>query len=86
MKMPFISRKKYEIARANYRVAMEGQTDLKKKYIECQESLNSLRNEASKLCEKVEVDDYVIKDLKKEIKRLKTLLTQNGIVYKREAK
>lgn len=77
MKLPFVSRKKYEIARNNYKVAMEGQSELKKKYIQAQEDF-------SKLCIKVEADSYMISDLKKEIKRLKTLLSKNGIEYKKE--
>lgn len=45
--------------------------------------LQTYHNEVLITCDKQE---YEIEDLKKELKRIKTLCTRNGIIYKKENK
>lgn len=92
MKLPFVSRKKYEIARNNLKKMQEARTQLEKDYIKYQKEqkeINEKRNLAysqmedncKQLCDRLEFMEEEMKDLKNEIKRLKTLCTKNGIIY-----
>jgi hypothetical protein len=93
MKLPIVSRKKYEIARNNLKVESEARNRLRKEFIDFQ-TKSSIRDMAyqqmedncKELCNRLEFMEEKEKDYKREIKALKTLLTKNGIEYKKEEK
>lgn len=93
MKLPFVSRKKYEIARNNLKVESEARQKIRKEYIDFQlKSSNrdlayqQMEDNCKQLCDRLDFMGEELTDAKKEIKRLKTLLTRNGIEYKKEEK
>lgn len=86
MKLPIVSRKKYERARNNFNKMTEAKTELQKKYVECQILKNDLEEANKILVNNIEIIKQDKENLKKEIVRLKTLCTKNGIKYKKEEK
>ena len=93
IKLPFVSRKKYEIARNNLKVESEARQKLRKEYIDFQLksqnrdiSYSQLEDNCRELCNRLEYMEEKEKDYKKEIKKLKTLCTKNGIIYKNDDK
>ena len=77
MKLPIVSRKKYDILKNSYKVLNEARLELSKAYQESQIANNKLGNAIEKY-------DLDLKESKKEIDNLKRLLTKNGIKYKKE--
>lgn len=93
MKLPFVSRTKYETARNNLRVESEARQTLREEYIAFQKksakrdlSYQQIEDNCKELCNRLEFMEEKEKDYKKEIKYLKRLCTINGIEYKKEEK
>lgn len=97
MKLPFVSRKKYDRARRNYEVEAEARRKMRENYIKAQEEWSerdSIRNESygqmedncKRLCDRLDYMECELKDAKNEIKRLRQLCTRNNVVYKKEEK
>lgn len=93
--MFLVGKKKYQIARDNYKVAMEGQSRIRQEFIKFQqetaekekrrvEAYNQMEDNCKQLCNRLEFMEEKEKDYKKEIKRLKMLLTRNNISYKKK--
>ena len=96
--LPFVSRKLYDIAKNNYKVAMEGQSKLRELYIKYQtesrkelkeqeekykENYNSLLTTNSMICERLDHTEWELAEAKENIRYLKRLLTMNNIAYKK---
>lgn len=82
----FGTKKKLKIQMNNNKILNEQNQNLRKENINYQAMIKEMKivnNDFSKM-----IDEYSIKinDLKKEIKVLKSLLTKNGINYKKEDK
>ena len=93
MKLPFVSRAKYETARNNLRVESEARQKIRKAYIELQEksatrdlAYQQMEDNCKQICDRLDYMAEKEKEYKKEIKHLKTLCTKNGIEYKKEGK
>lgn len=94
MNLPFVSRKEYDRVKKNYEVEAEARREVRKRYVEAQEdwlkkdktrteTYNQMEDNCKQLCNRLEYMEEREKDLKKEIKNLKTLCTKNGIIYKK---
>lgn len=84
MKLPFVSRKKYEVLENNFKLTSAARRDLNNEFVRVQRDLVELQTTNRNLgieLDKCEVD---IVEYKKEIKRLKFLLSKNKINYKKE--
>lgn len=79
IKLPFVSRKKYDTAKENLAIMNGARIQLNERL----EKLSKENREAG-----LEIEKFATKaeELKKENTRLKTLLTKNGIKYKKEKK
>ena len=93
MKLPIVSRKKYEIARNNLKIESEARNRLRKEFVDFQVksatrdiAYQQMEDNCKELCNRLEFMEEKEKDYKCEIKALKTLLTKNGITYKKEEK
>lgn len=84
MKLPFVSRKKYELVESNYKLASAARKDLNKEFVRVQNELITYQTTNRELGNTLEKTEDDIIELKKEVKRLKTLLTKNNIEYKKE--
>ena len=91
IKLPFVSRKKYENAKRNLKQMAEARQQLEnafvenqKKYLVACENFKALQDTNREIGNRMEFMACQIDDLKKENKKLKTLLTKNGIKYKKE--
>lgn len=86
MKLPIVSRKTLERVKQNLKVMNDTRSALYKQYISLQEEHKVLKENHTELLNLCDKQGYDIDDLKKELKRLKTLCTKNGIAYKKEEK
>lgn len=84
MKLPFVSRKQYELLESNYRVVSAARKDLNNEFVKVQKNLKELENTNRELGIALNKNEVDILEYKKELKRLKTLLTKNKIEYKKE--
>lgn len=95
MKLPFVTRKKYEKMKKNYEIESEARREIRKKFIEFQEktkekderrneSYSQMDDNCKELCNRLEFYELELEDKKKEIRTLKGLLTKNGIKYKKK--
>lgn len=84
MKLPFVSRKKYELLESNYKVTSNARRDLNRDFVRVQEELKKQEGINRELGISLEKESDDIVELKKELKRLRTLLTKNKIEYKKE--
>lgn len=76
MKLPIISRKKYEMLKENNKALNDARLEISKAYQESQKTNGKLGNTIEKY-------DLDLKEAKKEIANLKRLLTKNHIEYKK---
>lgn len=86
MKLPIVSRKRFELMKDNFKKSMEARHELQKNYVAEQIAHTKLHEKIRVLANENEYLATQIDDLKKENKRLKSLCTRNHIVYKKEAK
>lgn len=97
MKLPFVTRKKYEKMKKNYEIESEARREIRKKFIEFQEktkekderrneSYSQMEDNSKELCNRLEFYELELNDLKKENRVLKATLTKNGIKYKKKEK
>lgn len=84
MKLPFVSRKKYELLKNNYEIASAARRDLNLSYVRVQNEKRTEEEINRELGINLDKASEDIVELKKEIKRLRTLLTKNKIEYKKE--
>ena len=93
--LPFVSRKKYNIVRENYKITQKMFSDIQQRYknfqIEVKDredkmklSYSQMEDSNKTLCNNLEYYEVQVKDLKKEIARLKSLLTKNKVSYKKK--
>lgn len=93
-KLPFVSKKEYNRVKKNYEVEAEARRKIRKAFIDYQmetidkdnrrnEAYSQMEDNCKQLCNRLEFMECEMGDLKKEIKRLKTLCTKNGIEYKK---
>ena len=86
MKLPIVSRKKYEILKQNNKVLNETKMQSANKCIELQKDVIKYVEINRDLGNELDVITEKLKEKKKEISNLKRLLTKNGISYKKENK
>lgn len=97
MKLPFVSRKKYETARNNLKVESEARQKIRKEFVKYQLEVKEkddkrnlayqqMEDNCKQLCNRLEYMEEKEKDYKKEIKRLRQLCTRHNIEYKKEEK
>ena len=95
MKLPFVSRRKYENARNNLSMMTQARSQIEKAYKEYQAetrekdikrntAYSQMEDNCKQLCNRLEYYECKLDSAKKEIKRLKTLCTRNGVKYKEE--
>lgn len=84
MKLPIVSRKKYEMLKKNNKALNEARLELSKEYQKSQLEIKDLSKINCDLGNKMILDNEEKKELKKEIANLKRLLTKNHIEYKKE--
>lgn len=88
MKLPFVSRNKYEILEEmnddlsrSLKTIHKIYDDEKEKHLKCEEEFKKTTKAMASSIDKSAVE---INDLKAEVKRLKTLCTRNGISYEKK--
>lgn len=93
MKLPFVRRKYYDNLYNNYCVVSDARRDVAESFENFQKEILELlpkNNEVVPITAKLKLclDDFNAKiiEQRKEIKKLKTLLTRNGISYKKVVK
>ena len=84
MKLPIVSRKKYEILKENNRILNEARSEADARCVKLQINYGKVRSENIELGNQIEVLNLMLDEKKKEIANLKRLLTKNGIKYKKE--
>ena len=76
MKLPIVSRKKYEMLKENNKALNDARLEISKAHQDLQKTNNELGNTIEKY-------DLDLKEAKKEIANLKRLLTRNHIEYQK---
>lgn len=83
MKLPIVSRKKYEILQNNINLLNKQRMEITKKYQELQKEFNEQRKTNIDLGNEIDEIIEKLKNTRKEIANLKRTLTKNGIEYKK---
>lgn len=86
IKLPFVSRKKYELALENYKALNKARMELHNMYVSVQKDLLYYQETNVELGNQLDIATQKLNDTKKEVAVLKRLLTKNGIEYKKEKK
>lgn len=86
MKLPFVSRKKFEIQVNNNKVLNESRAALREEYIKLQEDAIDLRELNKRLGNELDIQAEKLDIARKELSRIKSLCTKNGIDYKKTKK
>ena len=86
IKLPFVSRKKYETSQNNLKVLNDSKMQLSRKYIEVQQDYAVLQDINKDLGNELEKISIALQNTKKELSNMKRLLTKNGIEYKKVKK
>ena len=68
----------------NNKLLFERNTNLNKANLALQRAVKDLENKNRELGNELVITSEILDDKRKEIKRLKTLLTKNGINYRKE--
>ena len=84
MKLPIVSRKKYEILKNNNRVLNEARSEVDARCVKLQIDYAKLKATNTELGNQIDIFEVILDEKKKEIANLKRLLTKNGIKYKKE--
>lgn len=84
--MKILSKKKYEKLQECLTELQMDYADAKDQMKIYDEQVNYLQNKLNTTLNDLEKVSLDLEDKNKEIKRLKTLLTKNGIIYKKEVK
>ena len=83
MKLPIVSRKKYEMLKKNNKALNDARLEISKAYQECQKTNSKLNEENRTLGNCYDLVSLELKETKKEVANLKRLLTKNHIEYKK---
>ena len=83
MKLPIVSRKKYEMLKKNNKALNDARLEVSKAYQESQKTNDKLSEENRTLGNCYDLVSLELKEAKKEIANLKRLLTKNHIEYKK---
>jgi hypothetical protein len=82
MKLPIVSRKKYEIALSNLKVLNEGRLQSSKRNIELQKENIELKDTNVELSNQLETKVLKLKEKTIELANIKRWLKRNNIEYK----